>query len=335
MGMQVTDLHLLRDQLLVRREKLENAITRSQAANLVQLLEQVDRALQRVDGGSYGLCDHCHGTIEAERLLADPLAQLCLDCLKPEQQRALEQDLKLASRIQAGFLPKQDFTAAGWKVFYHYEPAGVVSGDYCDLLAKDGYLYFMLGDVSGKGVAASMLTANLHALFRVLIPTGLPLDQLVERANNIFSESTLPTQYATLICGRADRSGVVEICNGGHLPPLHIGDGGVNIIQSSALPIGLFRDQKFSTATVRLAPGESLLLYTDGISEAENADGTQYGQSGLTAALQHCRELESKELVSRCIEALLKFRAGSAQVDDQTLMVLRFAPVEGQVGLPV
>ena len=82
MGIQVTDLHLLRDQLVVRRQKLETAVARTQTANLLQLLEQVDRALERVDHGSYGVCDVCQGSVEPERLFADPLTQLCLDCHK-------------------------------------------------------------------------------------------------------------------------------------------------------------------------------------------------------------------------------------------------------------
>jgi len=242
MAIQVTDLHLLRDQLVLRREKLAAAAARSQTANLVQLLEQVDQALDRVEHGSFGVCDVCHDTVEADRLFSDPLARVCLDCLPPDQQRALEKDLELAARIQSGLLPPQDFSAAGWKTAYHYDAAGQVSGDYCDVLAHGRDLYFMLGDVSGKGVAASMLMANLHAMFRALIPTGLPLEELVGRANRIFSGSTLPMQYATLIVGKAKECGEVEICNGGHPAALHVSQGGVRAIEASGLPVGLFHD---------------------------------------------------------------------------------------------
>ncbi|HEY2233194.1 MAG TPA: TraR/DksA C4-type zinc finger protein [Candidatus Angelobacter sp.] len=143
MAIQVTDLYMLRDQLVIRRQKLEIAVAKTQTANLLHLLEQVDHALERVDHGSYGVCEHCAGTVEPERLFADPLTQLCLDCLNPTEQRALEQDLLLAARIQAGLLPKRDFSAAGWKVAYHYEPAGQVSGDYCDLVQHGKDLFFM------------------------------------------------------------------------------------------------------------------------------------------------------------------------------------------------
>ena len=326
MGIQVTDLHMLRDQLVVRRKKLETAVAKTQTANLLQLLEQVDRALERVEHGSFGVCEACAGTVEAERLFADPLTQLCLDCLKPAEQRALEQDLLLAARIQSGLLPKRDFSAAGWKAAYHYEPAGQVSGDYCDLVQQGNDLYFMVGDVSGKGVAAAMLMANIHAMFRVLIPTGLPLEQLVERANRLFCESTLPTQYATLIVGKADEFGNVEICNGGHPAPFHVGPHGVIAIDSASVPVGLFCDQKFSTTELRAAPGDSLVIYTDGISESEGPDGAQYGAASLEKLLASCRELPSRELVDKCLKEVLSFRAGSPRLDDQALMVLQFAP---------
>lgn len=327
MGIQVTDLHMLRDQLVVRRKKLEVAVAKTQTANLLQLLEQVDRALERVEHGHYGVCEVCEGAVEPERLFADPLTQLCLDCLKPAEQRALEQDLLLAARIQAGLLPKRDFAAAGWRVAYHYEPAGQVSGDYCDLIQHGKDLYFMLGDVSGKGVAAAMLMANIHAMFRVLIPTGLPLEQLVERANRLFCESTLPTQYATLIVGKADEFGNVEICNGGHPAPFHMGRHGVIAIQSASVPVGLFCDQKFTSTKLRAAPSDRLVIYTDGISESEGPDGAQYGSASLEKLLGSCHELPSRELVEKCLQEVLTFRAGSPRLDDQALMVLEFAPI--------
>jgi phosphoserine phosphatase RsbU/P len=326
MALEVTDLHLIRDQLLLRRKKLEEATAKTRAASLVQLLEKVDQALERVETGSFGVCEDCHGTVEAERLLADPLTRFCLGCLNPAEQRALEEDLALAARIQGGLLPGKELASAGWKVSYHYQPAGMVSGDYLDLVDMGRHLYFMVGDVSGKGVAAAMLMANLHAMFRALIPTGLPLEQLMARANRIFSENTLPTQYATLICGRADQEGTVEMCNGGHVSPLHVSDDGVKVIESCALPVGLFQDQEFTSTRMDMLPGDSLVLYTDGVSEAEDGQGVQYGETGLRTLLSKCCSLTSKELVDRCVQEVLAHRAGSPGLDDQTIMVLQFRP---------
>jgi len=328
MAIQVTDLHLLRDQLVLRRQKLEAAVTRSQTANMVQLLEQVDQALERMDTGGFGVCEVCHDAVESGRLFADPLARVCLDCMKPADQRALEQDLELARSIQSALLPKQELSAAGWHAAYHYEPAGLVSGDYCDLLTHGNDLYFMLGDVSGKGVGASMLMANLHAMFRALIPSGLPLEELVARANRIFADSTLPTQYATLVIGKAKPCGEVEICNGGHLYPLHVTQGSVRAIECSGLPVGMFHDQEFVNTRINFSPGDSLVLYTDGITEAHGADGTEYGAHRLGAAVKSANSHTPRQMVDACVRDLMAYRASAHKHDDQTLLALQFTPVQ-------
>ena len=176
------------------------------------MLQEVDTALERLESGTYGLCEVCHDPVEAERLIANPLERFCLDHLNANQRRALEDDLNLASQIQRGLLPAHNLRFDGWHFDYRFEPAGLVSGDYIDIIQTgETDLYFALGDVSGKGVAASMLMAKLHAVFRSLIPLGLGVDQLTERASRLFGESMLPGQYATLICGRtvADARGAI------------------------------------------------------------------------------------------------------------------------------
>lgn len=318
---------MLREQLHSRRQKLETAINADDgggAAQLTRLLHEVDDALGRVDEGTYGLCEVCRDPIDAELLLADPLARFCLGDLTPQQQHALEEDLKLAARIQASLLPQPNFTSDGWQASYHYQPAGVVSGDYCDLVsAVDGSLYFMLGDVSGKGIAAAMVMTQLHATFRTLISVGLPLNQLAERASRVFCETTLPTHYATLVCGKAEPSGEVEICNAGHLPPLFVRGGDVSIIEATGLPIGVFCDEQFTSNKVRLSRGDTLLLYTDGLSEAQDSSGQEYGRERLLRLIGECLTLVPEELVATCVRDLTAFRASTSQTDDLTIMALR------------
>src|SRR4029077_11738464 len=209
-------------------------------ASLSELLKAVDTALSRLDQGTFGLCESCHSSIEAERLLADPLVRFCLDHLTNAEQRALESDLSLAARIQRALLPKLSLAPTGWGVRYHYQPAGMVSGDYCDLLETDAGLLFMLGVVSGKGVAAAMLMSHLHATFRSLAEAGLPLDRMVEDANRIFCESTLAGQFATLVVGRAAHEGSVEFVSAGHLPLLHVHVDGATPRDSTGVPLGMF-----------------------------------------------------------------------------------------------
>ncbi|HXR10326.1 MAG TPA: hypothetical protein VN792_06085, partial [Candidatus Acidoferrales bacterium] len=126
-------------ELELRREHLLSA-SRANIADqsLNDLLASVDAALARLNSGTFGICESCQGTIEADRLLCNPLLSFCLDHLSGDEQRALENDLTLAARIQRALLPPSDWSSAGWQARYHYQPAGLVSGDYCDLIESNG-----------------------------------------------------------------------------------------------------------------------------------------------------------------------------------------------------
>ena len=289
-----------------------------------RLLEEVDAALQRMERGTYGLCEVCHDPVETERLIANPLARLCLDHLTPVEQRALEDDLELAAQIQTGLLPQPSQKIDGWEVAFHYQPAGLVSGDYCDLISsEDESLHFVLGDVSGKGVAASMLMAHLQAMFRTLISSKLPLDQILERASRVFCESTLPTHYATLVCGKTSTGGDVEICNAGHLPPLLVHEGSVRSIEATGLPVGVFCSERFSVNRFQMKKGDTLFLYTDGFSETLDGVGSEYGKERLSRLLSENLRASPKVLIEICLRELNAYRGGNRPTDDLTLMALQ------------
>lgn len=316
---------LLREQLIDRRQKLQTAASAfHRPAELTRLLQEVDAALHRMDIGTYGLCEVCHDPVEPERLLADPLTRVCLGDLTPDEQRALEEDLELAAQIQNKLLPATTQKLDGWDVSYHYQPAGAVSGDYCDLIrGDDESLGFVLGDVSGKGVAASMLMAHLNAMFRTLTSINLPVEQMVARASRVFCESTLPTQYATLVYGRANTSGEVEVCNAGHLPPLLVQEGKVSSIAATGLPVGVFSSESFAVNRVQMNKGDTLFLYTDGLSESLDGDGNEYGAERLSQLLNENHGLTPDSMISLCRRELHTFAEGRVPRDDLTLMAIR------------
>jgi len=324
--LDITETYL-RDQLMERRQKLEStAKVAGTQGGIADLLEEVDAALARMDAGTYGLCESCHDTIEKDRLLADPLVRLCLDHLRPDQRRALERDLELAAQIQRGLLPEANLGFAGWSVSYHYLPLGLVSGDYCDLLTRENgatSLLFALGDVSGKGVAASMLMSQLHAIFRTLAAMDLPAEALVERASRVFCEATMSSFFATLICGRADSSGAMELCNAGHCPALVVQQGKVTRLEATGVPIGMFSNGCYTTRQVQLAPGETLFLYTDGVSEARSYADEEYGENRLTEFLARQTPLPPEPLIRACLEDLNTFRSGQPLLDDLTMMAIQ------------
>ncbi len=323
----------IREQLEKRRDEIKILLSSIAAgepaastAPFIELLQEVDSAVQRMDAGTYGICEVCHDTVERDRLIADPLVRLCLDHLTSDEQRALERDLELASQVQRGLLPQSDAEFRDWRIHYQYKPAGMVSGDYFDLIypaTNNGDLIFLLGDVSGKGVAASLLMTHLHAMFRSLAGTEIELGKLLETANRLFGQSTTAGQYATLVCGRAGRSGEIEIASAGHAPALVISPNGVRQVGSTGLPLGLFSTSRYTVSRVQLDPRDSLLLFTDGISEANDASGREYGIDGLVVVIRERHGWPPKELVTACLGDVQRHSAGVRQADDQTLMAIQ------------
>lgn len=312
----------LRKDLSRQQQRLRSALDTREDARLEHLLAEVDHALARIDKGSYGICDTCHDPIEKTTLAADPLICYCIDHLSEAERRHLESDLELAARVQSRLLPEPSLREGGWEVAYRYEPMGPVGGDYCDLIRApgDGFFFF-LGDVSGKGVAASLLAAQLHGLFRTLVALDLPLDAMVERANRIFCESVLAGHFATLICGHASTSGALDFINAGHPPPLLLSEGRATALESGGHPLGMFCDGGYRAERIRFSPRQSLLLYTDGLSEAAAPSSEEYG-SARAARVASGPHTDAEALIAACLADVAAFRGSARRTDDLTVMAL-------------
>lgn len=315
--------HVFREELQNRKQRLATAVRQSKDESLLDLLNAVDSALERLDMGGFGLCEVCHEPIETERLLADPLICRCLDHLTRGERERLQNDLELAAQVQRNLLPAPTTVSNGWRAVYRFQPLSFASGDYCDVLAREPDLYFLLGDVSGKGVAASMLAANLHGLFRTMLTDGPGVASAVKRANRIFCESTMSSQYATLICGKAGPGGLVEISNAGHCAPCVLRKSGdVETLDSTGLPLGVFCDSVYSSICLKLDIGDSLFLYSDGLSECRNPEGLEYGESRLLQFLKSSASSHDGELLDACIRDLAGFRQHAQLSDDMSLMLI-------------
>jgi sigma-B regulation protein RsbU (phosphoserine phosphatase) len=316
--------HAFRPQLLERRARLEAAATAVSAAYLNELIAEIDSALRKIETGSFGLCETCHDPIEADRLEHDPLVRFCLDHLSQAELLAHQQDLDLAMQIQSKLLPPRDVTLAGWDTQYRYVPVGAVGGDYCELIVSGEAqsLFFAVGDVAGKGVAASLLMTHLSAIFRSLLSLDLSLAEVVSRANRLFCESTAPAHYATLVCGRATGDGI-EVCNAGHCRPLLLRRDSTQRLESTGLPLGLFCGGQYTVRPVKLGAGESLVLYSDGITEALDPAGTEYEEERLVRSLRSQFDQGACAMADNVLQDLALFRQTRAPVDDVTLLVVR------------
>ena len=313
----------LKNHLNERRERLQETIKYvPDPVKLFSLLQQVDSALERIDNGSYGICDVCHDPIESDRLIMDPLLTVCLDHLNHHQRKALEQDLELAIKIQRNLLPENHISVNGWDFCYHYSPAGTVSGDFCDFIKLDNEsVLFVLGDVSGKGISASLMMSHLHALIRSLLSFNLPVNEIVTRANRLFCESTLSTHYATMVFGQANKAGNVEICIAGHNPPLLIKNGNVDILKATGIPVGLFSQSEYELVNIDLQKGNSLILYTDGLTEASSNE-VEYGEERLREQLIKSGNSSSKSIIDNILTDHRSFLNNSSPFDDITITVM-------------
>ncbi|PYV09183.1 MAG: hypothetical protein DMG07_23825 [Acidobacteria bacterium] len=314
-------------QLLDLKGRLRSAVSSDgPSEDLRRLLQEVDLALGRLTEGTHGLCEMCADPIELNRPEAEPLIRTCLAQLSLCEQRMLEHDLDLAHQVQKSLLPANDLQVDGWETAYHYAAAGPVSGDYCDLIKPEQdreRFYFFLGDVSGKGIAASILMSHLQGIFRTVRRAQARVSLLVERANRLLFEGSPSMCFATLVGGRADRSGEVEICNAGHCQPLIVRKGNVEMVPVTDRPIGLFCDVRFRTHKLKLESGDILVCYSDGWTEARNKQDGLYGPQRLVKLVKRHERLSAADLTRVCLEDLKRFSSGAPMADDVTLLVLK------------
>ena len=166
-------------------------------------------------------------------------------------------------------------------------------------------------------------------MFRTLISINLPLEQMMERASRVFCESTLPTQYATLVCGRATTSGAVEICNAGHLPPILVQHGNVTSIAATGLPVGVFCSESFSVSRFQMNKGDSLCSYTlTACRKVRDGDGLEYGADRLSQLLSENQRYRT-DSIDLLVPAATPHFCGrtSFHKDDSTLMAVQRAKV--------
>lgn len=313
-----------RRQLLKRRERLVEVPAVRRDPRLAELLRQVDQTLHAIAIGSWGTCSGCREAMSLDQLAADPLATICLDCLAVDERRALERDLEAAARVQRTLLPPA-FDDASWEVAWSWHPKSAVSGDHLDVVPPahpGGPRHLLLGDVAGKGVAAALLQSHLHALFRALLPTELAFESVLSRVNRLFADATVAAAYATLLALRLEADGRAAIINAGHPRPLLADHRGVRPIEGGGVPLGLFGNACYEVRELQMRPGETLLLYTDGLVEGE-CDEEEYGIGRASAALRRHADAPLAELLAGCLADHTSFLAGQPRGDDLTLVALR------------
>ena len=266
-----------------------------------------------------GACDFVQKPWDNNRLLATIRKQA-----EPERRRHSE--LEIAANVQQKMFPRKLPRLDSLDYAGHCVPAREVGGDYYDFLeASDHAVGFVLGDVSGKGVPAALLMANLQASFRSQTPDALERpSEMLRVVNRHFFESTAAERFATLFFGiYDDRTRKLRYVNCGHCPPFLLrATGEVDRLAPTATPLGAFVDWKCREAETRLGVGDTLLLYSDGVTEAGIEGAEEFGEDRLVHTLRVNQWQPAETLVQAVVDDVADFSAGSRS-DDITVVGLR------------
>ena len=244
---------------------------------------------------------------------------------------ALKQELDIATVIQTSMLPKTFPAFPDRKEFDIYAkmiPAKEVGGDLYDFFLIDRYkLGIVIGDVSGKGIAAALLMAVCKTLLKVTAGKGIPTDAVLTEVSKILFNESPSNMFVTVFYGILDtRNGSFEYSNGGHNPPyLFAADGNIKTIDDAGgLMLGVMEMTDYKSNIIILNPGDSIFFYTDGVTEAFNEEEEEFDNHRLSALLNKQVGPETEEIVNRVFSGLSEFTAGADQSDDITCMALKY-----------
>ncbi|HEY4763582.1 MAG TPA: PP2C family protein-serine/threonine phosphatase [Candidatus Acidoferrales bacterium] len=255
-----------------------------------------------------------------------------------EAERHMAQEMEYAKRVQARLFPHRLPAMKTLEYAGCCIQARQVGGDYFDFLElRPGRLALVLADIAGKGISGALLMANLQANLRSQYGVALEdLSRLLKSVNQLFYQNSSDGNYATLFfADYDDSSGRLRYVNCGHLPPLLLrADGKLERLSSTATVLGLFEEWESSVAEAQLAAGDTLVLYTDGVTEAEKVQDVQFGESRLIETMLAHRHLPVGALLKTIVEAVQKFNAGP-QADDITLVVAKRIAARVLMAAPV
>ena len=240
------------------------------------------------------------------------------------QKASIERELKVASDIQMSMVPRMFPPFPNRNdidLYASMTPAKEVGGDLYDFFIQEEILYFCVGDVSGKGIPASLFMAVTRNLFRIVAQQGLPPAEIASHISNLLAVDNDRGMFVTMFIGKADlRTGRLDYCNCGHNAPII--DGQFLKMQYVNQPLGLWEDAPFYGESIDNIKGKQILLYTDGLNEAENQDKVILGNERLIELMQDAKDLEAKQVVDMLLAAVETHRAGADQNDDLTLLCL-------------
>jgi sigma-B regulation protein RsbU (phosphoserine phosphatase) len=235
-----------------------------------------------------------------------------------------EAEISFALEVQRALFPRQLPRSSGLEFTAVCLPARGISGDYYDVLElPDGRVVFAIADISGKGISAAILMANVQALLRAFTQTGGTPCDVIARLNQHLHQVTDDSRFATFFYAEWDEfERQLTYINAGHHPPLMFGSVGGKKLTEGGLPIGLFANSDFQAGQVALQPGDMLALYSDGITEAESQQGEEFGEERLRLIIEN-RLSEPLIKIQEAVITGVRDWSGREAEDDMTLLIVR------------
>jgi len=242
------------------------------------------------------------------------------------EKRRMEEDMRMAAEIQNGLLPRDAPIVPGWDLAGCNRPCRTVGGDYYDFAIEGRRLLLALGDVSGKGTGAALLMTVLRAAVRAHW-TEPSLAEAVSRINRTVCQNVPSSKYVTFFLGALDpASGRLDFVNAGHNPPLLVrASGEVEKLSDGGLVLGMFENIVYDGGGVEMHPGDTLVVYSDGVTETWDPDGEEFGEESLIPLAVKSRTLDAEGLQNAILREIERFEAGARATDDRTIVVLRRA----------
>jgi sigma-B regulation protein RsbU (phosphoserine phosphatase) len=236
----------------------------------------------------------------------------------------MDEELRTAYTIQKKLLPSVPPEVAGYSFAGKNQPCRTVSGDYFDYVMRpDGRMYFVIADVSGKGITAALVMTGLATAFNIFTRTDPTPGQLLSEINATLAPKTAPNKFATVFAGVLDpATGTIEFANAGHVPPLVISGSEVSMLKSTDMVVGLFPSATYRTQTLTLGPGDSLVLFTDGITEATDKNDCELGFDPVVSAVKTMHRADAESVVQVVEETVSNFVGDATMIDDATLLVI-------------
>jgi sigma-B regulation protein RsbU (phosphoserine phosphatase) len=305
-----------------------NARERTRSEMVAPIISN-DEVIGVFDLESDRLNAYTHDDLQVLLLLASQVAIIIEKVMLHEQlieKKRLEGQLEVARQVQLELLPAQDPQLEGFDISGYNFTTEEVSGDYYDWVRiYEDQIGIVVADVSGKGVPAALLMAFLRASLRAAIHIGYAPHISMAKVNYLLWESIERHQFVTAFYSVLDASNkTLAYTNAGHSPPLLLEkDGSARFIERGGMPLGMFRDTRYYEYYLSMEPGQVLVLYTDGVTEATNPRGEEYGTARLESAVRAGRMLPARELIDFIYRDVLDWTEGQGANDDITFFIVK------------